>query len=865
MQPEVTAPQDAYERARLENLHPAGWRNPQPAERYTLVVVGAGTAGLVAAHAAAALGAKVALIERALLGGDCLNVGCVPSKVLLRTARLYAEMRHAEHYGGRSSADVRVDFPAVMQRMRRVRARISRADSIRRLDAAGVDVFFGTARFTGSDTLTVDGTKLRFKKALVATGARPDTPAIPGLSEAGYLTNENVFDLIELPPRLLVIGGGPLGCELAQAFSRFGSQTIIAHEVPLFLPREERDAAQILSDAFARDGIEVRLNTCAVNVRVENGQKLVDLISDDYKSTVAVDAILTGTGRVPNVEGLDLEAAGVDYDNTLGIRVDDFLQTSNRRIYAAGDACLEHKFTHTADASARVAVQNALFFGRQRLSALTIPWCTYTDPEIAHVGLYVRQARGHDIAVKTFTVPMHDVDRAITDAEETGFVKLHVKEGTDRILGATIVARHAGEMINEITLAMVAGIGLRTLARVIHAYPTQADAIKKAADAYNRTRLTPVIRSLLRHMMRLTSAFVVPLVIAASGSALAASPDNPQAPAGAALYGLYCKPCHGADLTGYAADNAPSLVSPTFRATADDAFLRSAIERGRAGTAMGGYGKRFGGPLADSEVAAIIRYLRGDTKASPLPAQPSTGSAAQGERVYRMHCESCHGTTDQRGSAVHLANSMFLDSASDAYLRLAIVQGRPGTPMEAWHGKLSPQEIEDVVAYLRSLARAVPPPPASAGAGGPASNANVPIVINPRGKRATFKLRDDRYVSIADVGTAYEKKRRLVIVDARTPADYQRLHIAGAISIPHFDMRDIDKVPKDGTWVVVYCACPHHLSDIVMEEFRKRGYANSAVLDEGIFAWQRKGYPTFAAPGQLPIPAPPANSAAKPQ
>ena len=499
--PYSNVPQDANERERLENVHPGGWRNPPPAGRYGLVVVGAGTAGLVAAHAAAALGAKVALIERNLLGGDCLNVGCVPSKAIIRTSRLYAEMRNAEQYGARTPADIRVDFAAVMERMRSIRARISRADSVHRLIAAGVDVFFGQACFTGTDALTVDGLRLRFKKALIATGARPDTPSIPGLAEAGYLTNENVFDLSELPRRLLVIGGGPLGCELAQAFRRFGAQTVIAQDRPLFLPREERDAAQLLSDAFARDGIEVRLNTRAVNVRVEGGQKLVDLVSDDYKSTVAVDAILTGTGRLPNVEGLNLEAAGVDCDPSTGVRVNDFLQTSNPRIYAAGDACLEHKFTRTADASARIVVRNVLFLGRQRLSALTIPWCTYTDPEIAHVGLYVRQARERDIPVKTFTIPMHDVDRAIADDEEAGFVKIHVKERTDRILGATIVARHAGEMINEITLAMVAGIGLRTLARVIHAYPTQAEAIKKAADAYNRTRLTPTLQSLLRRWL----------------------------------------------------------------------------------------------------------------------------------------------------------------------------------------------------------------------------------------------------------------------------------------------------------------------------------------------------------------------------
>lgn len=496
-----TAPQDAHERERLARVRPAGWRNPQPVDRYSLVVVGAGTAGLVAAHAAAALGAKVALIERHLFGGDCLNVGCVPSKALIRTSRLYAEMRNAEQYGAQTPADIRVEFPAVMARMRGIRARISRTDSVQRLLAAGVDVFFGQARFTDTDALTVDGARLRFKKALIATGARPDTPVIPGLVEAGFLTNENIFDLTELPRRLLVIGGGPLGCELAQAFCRFGAQTVIVQNRPLFLPKEERDAAQILSDAFARDGIDVRLNTKAVNLRVEQGQKLVDLVSDDYTSTVAVDAILTGTGRVANVEGLNLESAGVDYDSRDGIRVDDFLQTSNRRIYAAGDVCLEHKFTHTADASARIVVRNALFLGRQRVSSLTIPWCTYTDPEIAHVGLYVREARERDIPVKTFTIPMHDVDRAIADDEEAGFVKIHVKERTDRILGATVVARHAGELINELTLAMVAGVGLRTLARVIHAYPTQAEAIKKAADAYNRTRLTPTIQSLLRRWL----------------------------------------------------------------------------------------------------------------------------------------------------------------------------------------------------------------------------------------------------------------------------------------------------------------------------------------------------------------------------
>jgi mercury(II) reductase len=493
---------DPHEHERWRNLRPGDWRNPQPARRYDLVVIGAGTAGVTAAYTAAGLGAKVALVEQHLIGGNCLNIGCIPSKAIIRTSRVYADMRDAERYGACVPSDVRVDFAAVMKRVRGVRARLSRGMSVEVLAAAGVDVFFGAASFTGNDALEVAGVTLRFRKALIASGARPDTPDIPGLAEAGYFTNENVFDLTEPPRSLLVIGGGPLGCEMAQAFCRLGVKTTIVQHWPLFLPREERDAAQILSDAFARDGIEIRLNTNAVNVRVEGGQKIVDLVSDDYHSTVTADAILTGTGRTPNVDGLNLEAAGVDGDEHRGVVVDDFLRTANPRIYAAGDVCLEDKFNDAASATARIAVGNALFPGRRRLSTLTVPWCTYTDPEVAHVGLYVRQANARGIPVKTFTVPMHEVPRAVADNEQTGFVKIVVAGGRDRILGATIVARHAGEMISEITLAMTTGIGLRKLARVIHAFPTQAEGIKMAADAYDRTRLTPRRRRLASAWLR---------------------------------------------------------------------------------------------------------------------------------------------------------------------------------------------------------------------------------------------------------------------------------------------------------------------------------------------------------------------------
>jgi pyruvate/2-oxoglutarate dehydrogenase complex dihydrolipoamide dehydrogenase (E3) component len=497
-------PHDAYDAALLANVRPPGWTNPPPAARYNLVVLGGGTAGLVTAAGAAALGAKVALVEKNLLGGDCLNFGCVPSKALLRTARFYADIGQAPRFTGSGPVAGPVDFGAAMERMRRLRAHLSRPDSAQRFRELGVDVFLGEAAFADRRTVAVAGTALRFRKAVIATGARPARPAIAGLDAAGYLTNETIFNLTERPRRLLVVGGGPLGCELAQAFARLGCEVIIANREPYFLPGEERDAADILADALRRDGIVVRLNTEVTSVALQDGEKRVRLVNDKEEETVAVDEILAGVGRAPNVEELNLDAAGVDYDLDLGVRVNDYLRTSNPNIYAVGDVALARKYTHTADASARIAIRNALFRGRRKFSALTIPWCTYTDPEIAHVGLYVKECRERGFPLKTFTVPISDVDRAVLDGEEEGFVKIHIHEGTDTILGATIVARHAGEMINEISLAMVAGIGLKTVSQVIHSYPTQAEAIRKAGDAYNRTRLTPFLRALSRRWLTWT-------------------------------------------------------------------------------------------------------------------------------------------------------------------------------------------------------------------------------------------------------------------------------------------------------------------------------------------------------------------------
>lgn len=498
------APADEHNYKLLSNVHPADWNNPEPASRYNLVVIGGGTAGLVTAAGAAGLGARVALIERALLGGDCLNVGCVPSKSIIRSSRVCAEIREAHKFGINVPGNAEADFGAVMERLRRIRAGISHHDSAQRFKNLGIDVFLGDARFSGNDTVEVDGKTLRFKRAVIATGARAIAPPIEGLQAAGYLTNETVFNLTELPKRLLVIGGGPIGCELAQAFSRLGSQVTIVEAGSQFLSREDPDAAELLARSLAHDGIEILLNTAVERVVNLGNEKLATLTNNGVSENILVDEILVGVGRAPNVEGLNLEGVGVKFDKRKGVEVNDRLQTTNPRIYAAGDVCLQYKFTHTADAAARIVIQNTLFKGRKKASALTIPWCTYTEPEIAHVGLYEYQAKEKGIALDTFQIPMSSVDRAIADGEEEGFVKIHVKKGTDQILGATIVARHAGEMISEITLAMIGKIGLGMIANVIHPYPTQAEAIKKAADAYNRTRLTPFVKRLFERWLAWT-------------------------------------------------------------------------------------------------------------------------------------------------------------------------------------------------------------------------------------------------------------------------------------------------------------------------------------------------------------------------
>src|SRR6266566_5169264 len=493
-EPVLVRPPDTHNARLVSYLHPPDWQNPTPAPSYNLVVIGAGTAGLVTAAGAAGLGAKVALVEKYLLGGDCLSVGCVPSKAVIRCSRAIFDANEAGRFGVRVGAPAQADFPAVMERMRKLRADLSPHDSAQRFAKLGVDVFLGEAQFTGPDTIQVAGKTLRFKRAVIATGARALQPPIPGLTEAGYLTNETVFSLTECPARLAVIGGGPIGCELAQAFQRLGSQVSLFHKNAHLLDREDMDAAALVQKAFIREGIRVFLNAKITRVERNAGGKILYYEAQGKEETLAVDEILAGAGRAPNVEGLNLETVGVQYDPRKGILVNDCLQTTNPRIYAAGDVCLTWKFTHAADFAARTVIQNALFLGRKKVSALTMPWCTYTDPEIAHVGLYERDARERGVEVDTYVRESKEVDRAVLDGEEDGFVKFHVRKGHDDILGATIVARHAGEMISEISVAMAARIGLGKLASVIHPYPTQAEALRQCGDAYNRTRLTRTVK-----------------------------------------------------------------------------------------------------------------------------------------------------------------------------------------------------------------------------------------------------------------------------------------------------------------------------------------------------------------------------------
>jgi pyruvate/2-oxoglutarate dehydrogenase complex dihydrolipoamide dehydrogenase (E3) component len=446
-----------------------------------LVVIGAGTGGLVTSAIAAGLGARVALIEKDRMGGDCLNVGCVPSKALIHAAR-----------SG-------IGFADAMRRMRAVRDELAVNDSAERFTSLGVDVYHGTGRFVARDAIAVGDTTLRFARAVIATGARAAVPPIAGLEAAGYLTNETIFDLAQQPARMVIVGAGPIGCELGQVFARFGTQVTIVDLAPRVLMRDDPEAAAIVAASMQRDG--VRFMFGVTPVRAERGSLFVAPLGAERDGDVRIetDAILIATGRAPNVEGFGLDVAGVRYDAASGVTIDDRLRTTNPNIYAVGDVCSALKFTHNSDWQARLVVPNALFFGigGGKVSRAVIPWCTYTTPELAHVG----ETRG--IATETITVPMSTVDRAIIDNVTNGFLRVHLRRGTDRIVAATLVSEHAGESISEITVAMTNRVGLGGIGKTIHPYPTQAEVFRKAADAWRRQRLTPGARSIFERFFRL--------------------------------------------------------------------------------------------------------------------------------------------------------------------------------------------------------------------------------------------------------------------------------------------------------------------------------------------------------------------------
>jgi len=496
----LVLPLDAHNQRLVDNVHPSSWENPAPATVYHLVVLGAGTAGLVAAAGAAGLGARVAIVEKRLLGGDCLNTGCVPSKAVLRAARAFRDSRHAAEFGVRAPPEGG-DFAVAMERMRRLRAELSGNDSASRFRDLGVDVFLGEGRFCAPDVLDVGGRRLRFRRAVVATGARSAVPDLPGLAEVGFLASETVFALTELPRRLAILGGGPLGCELAQAFARFGSQVTQLRRGVHLLPREEEECTAVVERALEADGVRLVAHCRLLGVQRQQRSKVLTFEVDDHQHQLAVDEILVATGRTANVHGLGLENAGVAF-SPRGVLVDDQLRTTNRRIFACGDVASDRRFTHVADAQARIVIQNALFGGRKKTSALVVPSCTYTSPEIAQVGLHAAELRQRRIRFETLTVPLAENDRARLDGAAEGLLRLHYRKGTGRILGATLVSEHAGETIGELVVAIQHGVGLAQLAETIHPYPTQAEVVKRAADAWRRRKLTPWTRRLLAFYFR---------------------------------------------------------------------------------------------------------------------------------------------------------------------------------------------------------------------------------------------------------------------------------------------------------------------------------------------------------------------------
>jgi pyruvate/2-oxoglutarate dehydrogenase complex dihydrolipoamide dehydrogenase (E3) component len=465
------------------------WKKPRRFER-NLVVIGGGSAGLVTAYIAAVLKAKVTLIEKHRMGGDCLNTGCVPSKALIRSAKFLSQAARAKEFGIRE-AHAEFDFADVMERVQRVVQAIEPHDSVERYSGLGVEVIAGTAKIVSPwevDVVRHDGgtQRLSTRSIVIAAGGRPFVPPIPGIEETGYLTSDTVWNVRELPRRLVVLGGGPIGAELAQAFARFGARVTLLQQGPRILNREDPEVSELVTRRFRDEGIDVRVEHKAKQFLIENGEKTLVAEHDGHDVRIPFDAVLVAVGRAANLTGYGLEELGVKTSRTIGTNA--FLQTNYPNIYAAGDVAGPFQFTHTAAHQAWYAAVNALFdpFKKFKADYSVIPWATFVDPEVARVGLNEQEAKEKGVPFEISRYDLAELDRAIVDAEAHGFVKVLTVPGKDTILGVTIVGEHAGDLIAEYVLAMKHGIGLNKILGTIHIYPTLAEANKYAAGVWKK-------------------------------------------------------------------------------------------------------------------------------------------------------------------------------------------------------------------------------------------------------------------------------------------------------------------------------------------------------------------------------------------